>query len=188
MDKDSLLKQNEVKLIILICGDSKTGKKTIVKQIIGERKFTFKSNDKFTSYSFNTDEFLGKSMISVPVEIRILNSEEQESELKSNKEFFNDALGAFVVTSITDNNSFINGEKWKDKIDLMCCLPNRFPLPIILLINKYDEILNNKVDEKDLQYSKKDKIENYALSNQFFNAFLIVKNAEGMAQGFLLLV
>ena len=153
MDKDSLLKQNEVKLIILICGDSKTGKKTIVKQIIGERKFTTKSNDKFTSYSFNTDEFLGKSMISVPVEIRILNSEEQETELKSNKEFFNDALGAFVVTSITDNNSFINGEKWKDKIDLMCCLPNRFPLPIILLINKYDEILNNNVNEKDLHYS-----------------------------------
>ena len=179
MDKDSLLKQNEVKLIILICGDSKTGKKTIVKQIIGERKFTTKSNDKFTSYSFNTDEFLGKSMISVPVEIRILNSEEQENELKSNKEFFNDALGAFVVTSITDNNSFINGEKWKDKIDLMCCLPNRFPLPIILLINKYDEILNNNVNEKDLHYSKKDKIENYALSNQFFNTFLIVKNSEG---------
>ena len=179
MDKDSLLKQNEVKLIILICGDSKTGKKTIVKQIIGERKFTTKSNDKSTSHSLNTDEFLGKSMISVPVEIRILNSEEQETELKSNKEFFNDALGAFVVTSITDNNSFINGEKWKDKIDLMCCLPNRFPLPIILLINKYDEILNNNVNEKDLHYSKKDKIENYALSNQFFNAFLIVKNAEG---------
>ena len=33
MDKDSALIQNQVKLIILICGDSKTGKKTIVKQI-----------------------------------------------------------------------------------------------------------------------------------------------------------
>ena len=135
MDKDSLLKQNEIKLIILICGDSKTGKKTIVKQIIGERKFTTKSNDKFTSYSFNIDEFLGKSLISVPVEIRILNSEELETELKTNKQFFNGALGAFVVTSITDNNSFENGEKWKDKIDLMCCLPNRFPLPVFLIIN-----------------------------------------------------
>jgi hypothetical protein len=178
MDKDSLLKQNEVKLIILICGDSKTGKKTIVKQIIGDRKSTIKEYEKYTSYFFNSDEFLGtKSMIKVPVEIRVLNSDELETELKSNKQFFNDALGAFVVTSITDNNSFINGEKWKDKIDLMCCLPNRFPLPIILLINKYDEILNNKVKESDLQYSQKDKIENYALSNQFFNAFLIVENS-----------
>ena len=60
----------------------------------------------------------------------------------------------------------------------MCCLPNRFPLPIFLLINKYDEILNDKSKEKDLQYAKKDKIESYALANQFFNTFLIVKNSE----------
>ena len=110
----------------------------IVKQIIGDRKFIKKEQTNFTSYFFNSDEFLGKSMISVPVEIRILNSDQLETELKLNKQFFSDALGAFVVTSITDNNSFVNGEKWKDKLDLMCCLPNRFPLPIILLINKYD--------------------------------------------------
>ena len=177
MDKDLSLKENKVKLIILICGDSKTGKKTLVKQIIGDRKFTTKENEKFISYSFNSDEFLGKTMISIPVEIRILNSGELETELKANKQFFSDALGAFVVTSITDNDSFINGEKWKDKIDLMCCLPNRFPLPIFLIINKYDEILNDKSKEKDLLYAKKDKIESYALSNQFFNTFLIVKNS-----------
>ena len=157
MDKDSILKSNEVNLIILICGDSKTGKKTIVKQIIGDRKFTKKEQTNFTSYFFNSDEFLGKSMISVPVEIRILNSDQLETELKLNKPFFSDALGAFVVTSITDNNSFVNGEKWKDKLDLMCCLPNRFPLPIILLINKYDEFINNKGKYKNLQYTPKDK-------------------------------
>ena len=178
MDKDLALKSDDVKLIILICGDKQTGKKTIVKQIIGDRKFKTKENINFISYFFNSDEFLGKSIISVPVDIRILKSEELETELKSNKAFFSDALGAFVVTSITDNNSFVNGEKWKDKIDLMCCLPNRFPLPIFLLINKYDEILNDKSKEKDLQYVQKDKIESYALANQFFNTFLIVKNAE----------
>ena len=133
MDKDLSLKSNDVKLIILICGDSKTGKKTIVKQIINERKFTTKDKSNFISYFFNFEEFVWKSNIIIPVEIRVLNSEEQETELKLNKPFFNEALGAFVVTSITDNNSFINGEKWKDKIDLMCCLPNRFPLPIFLL-------------------------------------------------------
>ena len=60
----------------------------------------------------------------------------------------------------------------------MCCLPNRFPLPIFLLINKYDEINNDKGKEKikNLEYAEKDKIENYALTNQFFNSFLIVKN------------
>ena len=106
MDKDLSLNSNDVKLIILICGDNQTGKKTLVKQIIGDRKFTTKEVDNFTSYSFNTDEFLGKSIISIPVELRILNSKELDTELKSNKTFFSDALGAFVVTSIIDNNSF----------------------------------------------------------------------------------
>lgn len=178
MNEDLSLNANNINLIILICGDSKTGKKTLVKQIIGEKKCTIKERENFTSYFFKSDEFLGKSMISIPFEIRILNSGELETELKTNKPFFNDALGAFVVTSITDNNSFVNGEKWKDKIDLMCCLPNRFPLPIFLIINKYDEILNDKSKDKDLQYTKKDKIESYALANQFFNTFLVVKNAE----------
>ena len=49
--------------------------------------------------------------------------------------------------------------------------------------DSYDNWLANRVktffiginvdNESDLQYSQKDKIENYALSNQFFNAFLI---------------
>jgi len=178
MEQDLSLNSNKIKMVILVCGDNKVGKKTLVKQIIGERKMTKKENENFTSYSFNWDEFLGKSIISIPVEIRILNSEELETELKTNKPFFSGALGAFVVTSITDNNSFENGEKWKDKIDLMCCLPNRFPLPIFLIINKYDEILNDKSKEKNLQYTQKEKIESYALSNQFFNSFLIVKKSE----------
>ena len=33
MDKDLSLKENKVKLIILICGDSKTGKKTLVNKL-----------------------------------------------------------------------------------------------------------------------------------------------------------
>ena len=174
---NSLKGNDEVKLIILVCGDSKTGKKTIVNQIMGDKKSEPKDHGNYSSYEFNY-EFVGKSKISIPVEIRILNSEELETELKSNKAFFSDALGAFVVTSITDNNSFVNGEKWKDKIDLMCCLPNRFPLPVFLLINKYDEYLNDQEQYKNLQYIQKDKIESYALSNQFFNTFLIVKNSD----------
>ena len=147
MNKDSLLKSNDVKLILLICGDKQTGKKTIVKGIIKEKEYTKKDQATFTSYFFTHEEVIGRSTILIPIELRVLNSEELETELKMNKTFFNEALGAFVVNSILDNNSFANGEKWKDKIDLMCCLPNRFPLPIFLLINKCDTITNE--DEKE---------------------------------------
>ena len=177
MNKDLSLKSNDAKLIILICGDSKTGKKTIVKGIIKDSQFTVKEQASFKSYFFIHEEIVGKSTILIPIELRILNSEEIDTELKMNKIFFSDALGAFVVNSIIDNNSFTNGEKWKDKIDLMCCLPNRFPLPIFLLINKCDIVANEdeKEDKNNLQYLQKDKIESYSLENQFYNTFLLGK-------------
>ena len=182
MNKDLSLKSNDVKMILLICGDNKTGKKSIVKGIIKDKEFTKKEQASFKSYFFRHEEVIGKSNILIPIELRILNSEEIDTELKLNKTFFNEALGAFVVNSITDNNSFSNGEKWKDKIDLMCCLPNRFPLPIFLLINKCDIVANDDgkdyEENKNLQYLQKDKIEAYSLENQFFNTFLLGKGED----------
>lgn len=182
MDKDLSLKSNDVKMILLICGDNKTGKKSIVKGMIKDKEYTQKDHSSFKSYFFTHEEVIGKSNILIPMELRILNSEELDTELKLNKTFFNEALGAFVVNSITDNNSFSNGEKWKDKIDLMCCLPNRFPLPIFLLINKCDIVVNedekDKEENKNLQFLQKDKIEAYALENQFFNTFLLGKGED----------
>ncbi len=177
MNNDLSLISNDVKMILLICGDSKTGKKSIVKGIIKDKNYTKKDKISFKSYFFNHEETIGKSNITIPIELRVLNSEELDTELKLNKTFYNEALGAFVVNSITDNNSFTNGEKWKDKIDLMCCLPSRFPLPIFLLINKCDTIIDEeeKEDNKNLQYLQKEKIEAYSLENQFFNTFLLGK-------------
>ena len=180
MNKDLQLKSDELKLILLIVGDHKVGKKTIVKGIIRENDFNKKEQDSFTSYFFVHEETIGKSKILIPIELRVLKSEELNSELKLNKTIFNDSFGAFVVSSITDNNSFINGEKWKNKIDLLCCLPNRFPIPIFLLINKCDIIANEDEEEnkQNFEYIQKEKIETYSLENQFFNTFLLGKCEE----------
>ena len=180
MNEDLILKSDELKVILLIVGDSKVGKKTIVKGIINGKEFSKKEQASFTSFFFIHEEIIGKSKILIPIELRILNSEELDKELKLNKTFFSESLGAFVVTSILDNNSFINGEKWKEKIDLMCCLPNRFPVPIFLLLNKCDILANDEEIEnkQNLEYTKKEKIETYSLENQFFNTFLLGKCEE----------
>jgi GTPase SAR1 family protein len=177
MDNDLSLKSQDIKLILLICGDSKTGKRSIVKSILKDKEFTKKQHPSFKSIFFTHEETIGNSSISIPIELRILNSGELDTELKLNKTFYNEALGAFVVNSIIDNNSFTNGEKWKDKIDLMCCLPSRFPLPIFLLINKCDIVAKEEDEEenKNLLYLQKDKIEAYSMENQFFNTFFLGK-------------
>lgn len=51
----------------------------------------------------------------------------------------------------------------------MCCLPNRFPLPIFLLINKCDKIARNE----RRPWLEKIQIDNYVTENQFCNYFFI---------------
>lgn len=49
----------------------------------------------------------------------------------------------------------------------MCCLPNKFPLPIFLLINKCDKV---NLEKPENAFQEKEKIDQYILENQFFNA------------------
>lgn len=50
----------------------------------------------------------------------------------------------------------------------MCCLPNKFPLPIFLLVNKCD-----KVNKAEHTWMENDKIEQYSFENQFFHHYLL---------------
>lgn len=73
-----------------------------------------------------------------------------------------------------------SGYKLKEKIDLMCCLPNKFPLPVFLLINKCD----NDWDEKK-PWLDDEKLPSVISENQFFNHFYIAadpKRASNMRE------
>ena len=170
MDKDKSLQKGK-KMVLLICGDPQTGKKSIVNSWLKNIEYKESDHSFFKDYSFTFDETMDNIKVGIPIEIRILNSDEIETELKINATFFKDALGGFIITSIDDENSFLNGEKWKEKLDLMCCLPNKFPLPIFLIINKCD-LLNYENPEKPFQ--EQSKIEQYFSENQFFNKHYLV--------------
>ena len=169
MDKDKSLQKGK-KMVLLICGDPKTGKKSIVNSWLKNIEYKENAHSFFKDYSFSFETTIDDVKVSIPTEIRILNSDEIETELKINATFFKEALGGFIITAIDDENSFLNGEKWKEKLDLMCCLPNKFPLPIFLIINKCD-LYNSENPEKPFQ--EPSKIEQYYLENQFFNKNLI---------------
>jgi hypothetical protein len=49
----------------------------------------------------------------------------------------------------------------------MCCLPNKFPLPVHLIINKCDLIERCKISP----WLEKIQIENYVKENQFYNNY-----------------
>ena len=182
MDKDtSLNKKEDYKMVLLVCGDPQTGKKTIVNNWLKdkEKDKSIESKTFYQVYNFVHTEQIDSGSINIPMEIRILNGDEFETELKLNSEFFKGALGAFVTVSMDNISTFQDGEKWKEKLDLMCCLPNKFPLPIFLIINKCD-----KFKPEDVQpFQEKNAIDKYTLENQFFSCDYLDSTNEGKNLG-----
>lgn len=107
MNRDLQLKKNENKFIFLVCGDEKTGKKTIVENFLSNFKpVNHEEKTFYESYRFHFEYSSENGQIMIPAEIRILHSEELISDLKTLKGFYEGALGAFVVVSLEDFKYF----------------------------------------------------------------------------------
>lgn len=145
MNRDLQLKKNENKFIFLVCGDGKTGKKTIVEKFLSNFKIESHEEKSFyESYRFHLEYSSQNEQIMIPAEIRILHSEELSSDLKTLKSFYEGALGAFVVVSLEDFKYFtkyiindiniiveLNGKK-----TLIICVvsPINFHFPLSFLL------------------------------------------------------
>lgn len=107
MNRDLQLKKNENKLVLLVCGDEKTGKKTIVENFLSSFKIdSHEEKTVYESYRFHFEYSSENEQIMIPAEVRILHSEEFNSDLKTLKGFYEGALGAFVVVSLEDFKYF----------------------------------------------------------------------------------
>ena len=107
MNKDNSLKSNDQKIILLMVGNDDTGKKSISKQWMSKNQNESEESRTFyKTFSFLYEDVIEDEKVSNIVEIRVMNGDEIDTELKINSAFFKGALGAFVVTSIEDFMSF----------------------------------------------------------------------------------
>ena len=78
MNQDKTLKENELKLVFLICGNAGVGKKTFVETLITKLNVqdgsTFDNKSFYTVYNFKIKQKVDDNLISIPIELRILNS------------------------------------------------------------------------------------------------------------------
>lgn len=102
----ALNKPQDNKFIILILGDSEEDKQKFVEKYLKSSKIDFTKEEKtfFISYLYSLPS--SATLPEINFEIRILNSGEIDTELKIHKIFFAGAMGAFIMTSILDDNSF----------------------------------------------------------------------------------
>lgn len=78
MNQDKSLKDNEKKLIFLICGNSGVGKKSFINNILNKlnlhEEMIPENKSFYIVYNFKIKRKIEDYTITVPIEIRILNS------------------------------------------------------------------------------------------------------------------
>lgn len=66
-------------------------------------------------------------------------------------------------------NFFYSAIKWKEKVDLMCCLPNKFPMPILLLVTNLYQFETQERTKK----LEAINFNSYVLENQYYEKYLL---------------
>ena len=132
-------------LKILVIGNSYSGKTSIV--------------NRFVQGKFDPNY---KATVACDFSMKIIKMEETEFRLQLwdlvgqdsrvggiNKLFCRGALGALVVADISNRESIESTISWKEQVDMNTTLKNGEPIPMILVVNKFDLVEN--VAEEDLE-------------------------------------
>lgn len=89
-----------------------------------------------------------------------------------NKLFCRGALGALVVADISSRESIEATIEWKDQVDQHVALKNGQPIPMILVVNKFD--LVESIDEDQLEeHMRQDFLDEFAEQNNFVSALRV---------------
>jgi small GTP-binding protein len=132
-------------LKILVIGNSYSGKTSIVNRFVQGR---FDPNYKATVACDFSLKIL--KMEETEVRLQLWDLVGQDSRVGGiNKLFCRGALGALVVADISNRESIESTIRWKEQVDMNATLKNGEPIPMILVVNKFDLVEN--VAEEDLE-------------------------------------
>lgn len=154
---------------ILIIGQSFSGKTSIVNRFVQNK---FDPNYKAT--------------VACDFSMKILKIEETELRLQLwdlvgqdsrigggvNKLFCRGALGALVVADISSRESIEATLSWKEQVDSHVALKNGEPIPMILVVNKFDLVENIEEDKLEEQMTQQ-FLDEFAEMNGFMGAIRV---------------
>ena len=89
-----------------------------------------------------------------------------------NKLFCRGALGALVVADISNRESIEETIAWKEQVDVNVALKNEEPIPMILVVNKFDLVENLPEDQLEEQMTTS-FLDEFAAQNGFIGAIRV---------------
>ena len=153
---------------ILVIGKSYSGKTSIVNRFVQNK---FDPNYKAT--------------VACDFSMKVLKIEETELRLQLwdlvgqdsrvggiNKLFCRGAVGALVVCDISNRESIEETISWKEQDDINVALKNNEPIPMILVVNKFDLVENVPEEELEEQMTQS-FLDEFAEQNGFIGAIRV---------------
>lgn len=105
-----------------------------------------------------------------------------------NKLFCRNAVGALVVADISNRESIEATLSWKEQVDTHVALKNGEPIPMILIVNKYD-LVSDVEEEKLEEHMTQAFLDEFAEQNGFVAALRVsAKTGHNVVQSFSQLV
>ena len=132
-------------LKILVIGNSYSGKTSIVNRFVQNK---FDPNYKATVACDFSMKII--KMEETELRLQLWDLVGQDSRVGGiNKLFCRGALGALVVADISNRESIEATISWKEQVDTYAALKNGDPIPMVLVVNKFDLVEN--VPEEELE-------------------------------------
>ncbi len=152
---------------ILVIGNSYSGKTSIVNRFVSNK---FDSNYKATVACDFSMKIL--KIEETEIRLQLWDLVGQDSRIGGiNKLFCRGAAGALVVADITNRESLEATISWKEQVDANVALKNGQPIPMILVVNKYDLVQQLEEKGQELEdFMTQQYLDEFAEQNGFIAA------------------
>jgi small GTP-binding protein len=155
-------------LKILVIGNSYSGKTSLVNRFVQNK---FDPNYKATVACDFSMKIL--KLDETELRLQLWDLVGQDSRVGGiNKLFCRNAVGALVVADISNRESIEATLSWKEQVDTHVALKNGDPIPMILIVNKYD-LVSDLGEEKLEEQMTQAFLDEFAEQNGFVAALRV---------------
>jgi small GTP-binding protein len=148
---------NEYACKVLVVGDAKVGKTSIL------RRYTHGVFSQHVKTTIGVDfglKVIQREPNSI-VRLQLWDISGQERFIQMTHVYYRNATAAIVVFDLNAQETFENVKKWKADIDLKVKLPNEKPIPVLLFANKVDLL------EDGISKERREELDQYCQENGF---------------------
>lgn len=157
---------------VLVVGDIGAGKTSFIKRYVHNIYSVHYKSTIGVDFALKVLKWRDeKRDVDVNVRLQLWDIAGQERFGNMTRVYYKEAVAAIIMFDVTRMSTFDAVQKWKADIDSKVMLADGNPIPVILLANKRDLILEEDDDSKEYWEKLKNDIDNFSQRHHFLAWF-----------------